>query len=52
MALELFVASLALVAYCIGSYVDEQRSQRERRRLRRLKDTESERSRLPLAARP
>jgi hypothetical protein len=50
MALEFIVASVALVAYLVGSYADEQRSRRQGRRLRPLKD--ADRDRMPAPSRP
>ena len=45
-------ASLAVLAYLFGSYADEQRSRREGRKLRRLRDEKSDRPRMPLPSSP
>jgi hypothetical protein len=52
MALEFIVAALALVAYLFGSYADERRSRRQGRKLRRLKDSDGDRVRMPAPSWP
>lgn len=52
MTLEIVVASLAVLAYLIGSYADEQRSRRAGRKLRFLRDEKSHRPRMPLPSSP
>lgn len=53
MALEIVVASLAVLAYLAGCVADERRSRRAgSRKLRRLRDEHSERPRMPLPSSP
>lgn len=52
MALEIIVLSLAVLAYFCGAYADEQRSRRQGRKLRRLRDEKAARPRMPLPSSP
>jgi hypothetical protein len=52
MSLELIVGALAILAYLFGCYADERRSRREGRRLRRLKDSDGDRRRMPAPSWP
>jgi hypothetical protein len=52
MALEFIVGALALLAYLVGCYADERRSRLRGRKLRRLRDSDGGRARMPAPSWP
>lgn len=61
MTLEIIVSMLAVLGYLVGSYADERRSRQQHvpgydghfnRRLRRLRDQETARPRMPMPSSP
>jgi hypothetical protein len=52
MVLEITVVSLAFAAYLFGCYADERRARRTGKKLRRLRDEQSDRPRMQLPSYP